>query len=164
MGEKIFYSGEYEGATALAPALRLIGLDTLRNSQMQHLYTSGLGGLADKLVTGIGGYHESRRLTWSIRWDWDEAKNTHVNVVLTTRNKGTEKYAYLQNRRHDAPRKEYVAQNPYEFTIERFTLDCQWNKAHMESLPADKQAAYRMECAENGRNRWCIVMEGLEAQ
>ena len=158
MPEEIFYRGEYEGATALGAALPLIGLDTLRNSRIKHLYTSKFGGLDDKFATGIGGTDSNHRLTWSVRWDWDPEKNTHVNVVLTSPAEGTKKYAFLHRGRDDAVQKEYLVENPYIVTIRRFTSDCQWNEEYADSLQGHEQAAYRVECAENGRNRWCYVL------
>ncbi|MCJ1350418.1 MAG: hypothetical protein MMC33_000399 [Icmadophila ericetorum] len=159
MAEQIFfYREEYTGATPLAPALRHIGLQGLRTSEINHLYTAGLGGPNDKFATGIGGrIPDDRNLTWSIRWDWDQDKGEHVNVVLLSPQRGTEKYVYLSRGRNH----KGTSDAAYFPTLERFTSDCRWSKEVVDKLAADRRASYRLECAENGRKRWCYVSETI---
>jgi hypothetical protein len=174
MPEKLIYADEYRAPTPLGPALRLVGLETLQNSSMQHLYTSGLGNLHDRYATGIGGKHKG--LTWTIRWDWDETKGEHVNVVMTRDRKGTEKIAFLsQNRKVTflSRLKGPTGVSPtgevaYMGTIQRFTMDCQFSADRLKAFAghqARESEKYKRECAENGRKRWCyVLMADLEAE
>jgi len=168
MPEKLIYSDEHKGTTPLGPALRLVGLETLQNSTIQHLYTSGLGNLHDRYATGIGGKHKN--LTWLIRWDWDETKGEHVNVVLTRDKQGTQKLAYLSQRRSSTSRSRTNprAETVYLLTIQGFTKDCQFSADRLKAFAghqASESDRYKRQCAENGRERWCyVLMAEMEAE
>jgi hypothetical protein len=173
MPERLIYSDEHKGSTPLGPALRLLGLETLQKSTIQHLYTSGLGNLQDRYATGIGGRH--RDLTWMIRWDWDETKGEHVNVVLTRDKKGTEKIAYLSARRSSAATSSSSLKSntkpanvAYMLTIQQFTMNCQFDINKLRKFAghqASESAEYKRQCAENGRVRWCYALKAdLEAE
>jgi hypothetical protein len=160
MPEQLIYADEHRGSTPLGPALSRLGLEALTNSTIQHLYTSGLGNLHDRYATGIGGRYKD--LNWMIRWDWDETKGEHVNVV-TTDKKGTKKTAYLSQRRsaHPSSSKSKPAEAAYMLTIQRFTMDCQFSIDKLRAFAgqqASEREQYKRQCAENGRRRWCYVL------
>lgn len=105
-------------------------------------------------------------MTWTIRWDYDPNKGTHVNAEFD-KPTGREVLAYLDLDQDSVPppigrataaqgkKNVETSQNGAYFpTIDRLTKDCGWDKSHYDALPANQKDTYKFECAQNGLRMW----------
>lgn len=158
MAEVPYYNADFkEAINGLAKGLNVKG-NILLDSEIIDLTTLGLDYWDDTQATGITGRYNGK--TWTLRWDWDSTKLSHINTEYDGRY-GTQKAAYMEqskgdhNARRDLPEAQRQDNKGYPMflaTLKRVTNDADWRKDIWESRRKDK--AYRQECAKTLARIW----------
>ncbi|KAJ5115715.1 hypothetical protein N7456_000063 [Penicillium angulare] len=139
MVEKLEYKqGLRDAINGLAAALKVKG-NILVDSEITTLTTLGVAYWDDTLATGITGCYNGT--TWTVRWDWDPVKLSHINTQY-----GSQKTAYLEQSKADYLARQNLPEaerdsdrgfRMFTVTLKKVTEDAEWRKDIWDSRGRD---------------------------
>lgn len=117
MGKTLYYNAGLSTAVKdLAKALKVKAEGNILNdSEIKNLTTLGTAYWDDDNATGITSCYNGT--TWTVRWDYDPVKLTHINMQY-----GSQKAAYIELSEYDykARQRHPEASRPYEWAFKLF--------------------------------------------
>ena len=126
--------------------------NVLIDSEIEGITTLGLTYWEDTLATGLRGRYKGT--PWTVRWDWDPIKLSHINTEYGKPHAVKAAYMEQSEQEHKA-REKLQSQDKkgylmFTTTVKRVTTDADWNKAVWER----QGDAYKRECGKTLRDIW----------
>ena len=110
----------------------------------------------------IGGQSFTGTVPWTIRWDYDDTKLTHVNAKFGKSGEATFAYTFSTGNNADPPTKNTYADGYMRDSVRSLTQKCRLDidASHKASKPVFIQGTTFEEATQTVIDAWKQLMEG----